>query len=723
MDQIGRDLPPDMLPNLQNIHEDNDWYPFASCIEFKMVEFLFTLIDTIPLGDVPWNSVQVEFSGESSEHERLHWMRKSYDVWFHNPNAVVETLLNNPDFDNHFDYAPYCEFEPSGECQWENMMSGNWAWNHADTLSQDPSMQGAMLVPIILGSDKMTVSIATGQNDYYPLYLLIGNVHNNVHCAHRNSLMLLTFLVIPKSMSKPEVWHCPDGHFRLVIYALAAYIADYPEQIVLSCLVQGWCPLCMAISGNLDRCNSILQSQTHAEYCIHAFVLAELWDQYGIVGDLTLFTNDFPHADIYKMLTPDLLHQIIKGVFKDHLVSWIGKYLKTTYSEVDGNCILDDIDWRIVAVLLYPHLRCFPEGRWFKQWTSDDSKALMKVYLAAVEGHVPHAMVHTLHLFLDFCYYAWQNSLNKSALDNLQCALDSFHHNHCIFQETGVCAHSLNSFSLPCQHTMNHYHHLIQEFGVLNGLYFESCGMLEVSVISASQGFPRDDPANHNKVACHGVDDTANSGDNDNNDSDDNEDNGPHVLNYIQLVKTPAHKYPSRLLVLACHIGQADFLPLLHHFLNLQLHNNTNPDATTSYPDFSNSPVSVFHSAIATFYAPSDLSGLRGMLSEHIQNTIFLEKDQDKPGMKGLHVARVFLFFSFTYDSIKYPCALIHWFTMVSDEPAEDTGMWIVEPEVDVDVYGSDHLPTDIQHMDCLDIFHAYYVNKYIDHHAFKIVF
>ena len=58
-------------------------------------------------------------------------MQKSYDVWFHDPNAIVENLLSNPDFNNHFDYVPYHEFEPSGQCHWENMMSGNWAWNHA----------------------------------------------------------------------------------------------------------------------------------------------------------------------------------------------------------------------------------------------------------------------------------------------------------------------------------------------------------------------------------------------------------------------------------------------------------------------------------------------------------------------------------------------------------------------------------------------------------------
>ena len=61
-----------------------------------------------------------------------------------------------------------------------------------------PHMHGCMFVPIILGSDKTTVLVATGQNDYYPVYLSIGNVHNNVRREHKDSLVLIAFLPNPK---------------------------------------------------------------------------------------------------------------------------------------------------------------------------------------------------------------------------------------------------------------------------------------------------------------------------------------------------------------------------------------------------------------------------------------------------------------------------------------------------------------------------------------------
>jgi hypothetical protein len=56
-----------------------------------------------------------------------------------------------------------------------------------------------MVVPLILGSDKTLASNATGQNEYHPLYLSPGNVKNTVRRAHRDALVPIGFLAIPKS--------------------------------------------------------------------------------------------------------------------------------------------------------------------------------------------------------------------------------------------------------------------------------------------------------------------------------------------------------------------------------------------------------------------------------------------------------------------------------------------------------------------------------------------
>lgn len=71
-----------------------------------------------------------------------------------------------------------------------------------DLIADDKEIdsEGCMLTPIILGSDKTTVSVATGQNEYYPLYISIGNVRNNVRRAHRGAVVVLAFLAIPKGM-------------------------------------------------------------------------------------------------------------------------------------------------------------------------------------------------------------------------------------------------------------------------------------------------------------------------------------------------------------------------------------------------------------------------------------------------------------------------------------------------------------------------------------------
>ena len=77
-------------------------------------------------------------------------------------------------------------------------------------IAQDPSTHGSMFVPVILGSDKTTVSVATGQNDFHPLYLSIGNVQNHIRRAHKDALVLIGFLPIPKGeVLLSFTFYCP----------------------------------------------------------------------------------------------------------------------------------------------------------------------------------------------------------------------------------------------------------------------------------------------------------------------------------------------------------------------------------------------------------------------------------------------------------------------------------------------------------------------------------
>ena len=60
-------------------------------------------------------------------------------------------------------------------------------------------------------------------------------------------------------------------------------------------------------------------------------------------------THSFPHAVIHELLTPDLLHQVIMGVFKDHLVAWVGEYLEHIHGPTHSLKVIHEIDqWYVV---------------------------------------------------------------------------------------------------------------------------------------------------------------------------------------------------------------------------------------------------------------------------------------------------------------------------------------------------------------------------------------
>ncbi|KAJ7019059.1 hypothetical protein C8F04DRAFT_1214415 [Mycena alexandri] len=122
------------------------------------------------------------------------------------------------------------------------------------------------------------------------------------------------------------------------------------------------------------------------------------------------------------------------------------------------------------------------------------------------------------------------------------------------------------------------------------------------------------------------------------------------------------------------------------------------------------------------------------MKSRECRDCAFAVEDQQAQGFRGMSVVRLKMFFSFAHDG---------WFKKVGRSPDPETGMWIVEPQIQgnshlttiihldtllrgahlIPVYGTGHIPIGFHHFHSLDAFKSFHVNKYIDHHANEIAF
>ena len=97
-----------------------------------------------------------------------------------------------------------------------------------------------MFVPVILGSDKMTISVVTGHTEYWPLYASIGNIHNSTRCVHGSGLTLVAFLAIPKSMLFVflSIPHRSNVYYQLIKNILVVLTSD---NFGVGYFIPPWC--------------------------------------------------------------------------------------------------------------------------------------------------------------------------------------------------------------------------------------------------------------------------------------------------------------------------------------------------------------------------------------------------------------------------------------------------------------------------------------------------
>ncbi|KAJ6545342.1 hypothetical protein B0H19DRAFT_955423 [Mycena capillaripes] len=471
-------------------------------------------IDSLPIAG-KWHCEHIPLVGDLVD-ENNSFKTEVAELWFRDPVECVKELIGNPAFRHVIDYAPSQLHDHhlgrAGSEVINEMSSARWWWK----IQQERLPDGSTVAALILSSDKTRLSQFSGDKSAWPVYLTIGNINKDTRRkASAHATILLGYLPVAKmdcysdavrSVAKYRLFHfcmgrilrslaeagangvdmaCADGMLRKVYPILAAYIADYPEQCLVACCMENRCPVCKVLPterGEHVPCPKRDMDET-LDY-IHRYKTEHSNTQFKkeFITALGLrpvppFWAGLPHTDIFEAFTPDLLHQLHKGVFKDHLVSWCTAVTEGGEKEIDA---------RFKSMPSHPDVRHFKNGlSMVSQWTGGEHKEMEKVFSCLVAGQAADpAVVRTANAVIDFINLASLESHTARSLAALAAALDTFHKNKQIFLDLGVRAKQ-GHFNIPKIHAMEHYVAMIWLFGSLDGYNTESPERLHIDYAKA----------------------------------------------------------------------------------------------------------------------------------------------------------------------------------------------------------------------------------------------
>jgi hypothetical protein len=261
---------------------------------------------------------------------------------------------------------------------------------------------------------------------------------------------------------------------------LAAYVGDYPEQILVTCCITGDCPQCNIprnlIGANtephpLRSLNLILDALALADKSLSDFIAASSKVRVKPIFDP--FWAFLPYSNIYMSITPDLLHQLYQGVFK-HLKGWVE--IAVGKEEIDARCRR-----------LPPNhnIRMFMKGISFlSRVTGQEHDQISRFFLGLVAevtlpgGLSSTRLVRAVKAILDFLFITQRPIQSTSSLASLTKACQDFHDNKQIFVDLGI----RDAFNIPKLHFLNHYVTSAKRFGTFDNFNTQHTERLHIDL-------------------------------------------------------------------------------------------------------------------------------------------------------------------------------------------------------------------------------------------------
>ncbi|KAI6096530.1 hypothetical protein EDD16DRAFT_1773567 [Pisolithus croceorrhizus] len=179
------------------------------------------------------------------------------------------------------------------------------------------------------------------------------------------------------------------------------------------------------------------------------------FDAKGLHAVFDPFWKELPFTNIFICLTPNILHQLHKGVFHDHLIQWC--------LSIVGE---KEIDAHFQAMTQYPNLCHFKKGiSSVSQWTGTEHKEMARVFVGLLASAANDHVLIVAHSLLDFIYYVQLQQHTATTLTATEESLKMFHtHKHVL-----VKLQVQEDFNVPKIHSMKHYISSIQALSGADG--------------------------------------------------------------------------------------------------------------------------------------------------------------------------------------------------------------------------------------------------------------
>ncbi|KAF8594669.1 hypothetical protein BDV93DRAFT_420039, partial [Ceratobasidium sp. AG-I] len=713
-------------------------------LSFTSYHTLFNKLKKLPSGP-EWRKEEIVLLG-NRYNRRGRQQKEKLQFWYRNPVEVVKEILLRPEFSDLLVYEPRETFvdESLQEHVCDEMWTGRW-WKEI----QKKLPFGAALIPLIWSTDKTLLTNHTGDREAYPIYLTIGNIPKATRrLVSARATVLVGYLPVSKfkcctkgdARQQAEHWlfhtcmakmmksfgqagsdrmemECSDGWVRRCFPILGAYIADHPEQCLVACVKQNLCPGCRAPLKELGEHGDW---DTRDPDEVSTEILAESlgintvnFTEHGYksVGRAPFWTN-LPHSNIFESFTPDLLHQLRKGLFKDHLFTWC-RFLAQNDELIDE---------RFSVLPVHQSVLSFKSGvTGLSQTTGRQHKAMEKSLLPVLIGLVSREALQAIQAILNFINIASFTVHTDSTLLWLEETLEDIHRLKHVFVHPNNRLH----FNFPKFHLLMHYAAAIRSRGTTDGYNSETTERLHIDY--AKMGYRASNKKDYIKQMA----------------------NRQHCLESISMLDayilwvtdtppsyTPANPTSINRLVFSSTAGTLFYFPKNPSFpqaTRVLLQNRFAADGlfpalkdflVQTYPDLSrrfteNERLNIYIKAnlsidpAADPYAfdlddcihaspadPNNSDDHEG----HFDTVIIRKhpKSQLEFGMSNHLIARLRVLFRLEESfGIDEPLAYVEWFNAPADRPVKDTGLYRVRRKLENGIQASSVIPISYIRRSC----------------------